>query len=307
MQASQAIEACSTPSAPTPSSSTYKNNDSRARSVAASSRHGEVERGIRRARSPFDDADVQMAHVELSAEEGMELRSDEEDDWVRASDGKVVPGRRLWDTRALNPSGVSKWDNAANCAAALKYDCPCGEKCLSKVADVIELYNHRKKFRSRLGTHGRSGALRDTLRDMLAQHYDAQLGAFSNSFVVAGIGGMCERAYVVACGVGEATFVRARADVTKDRPTHVGRVRIRTRKVTNARCQLDAWVRAQRNSMEGDKSTGLKWYTEKVTERQLWLRYVRSCDHAQVSSTCTSGVFVCVWSTIERMPAASTL
>lgn len=93
---------------------------------------------------------------------------------------------------------------------------------------------------------------------------------------------MCERAYVVAAGVSEATYVRARADVTKSRPTHQGRIKEKLERVSVARRHLDAWVRSQRNSMEGDKTSGLKWFTEKVTEKQLWDRYLKSCDRAQV-------------------------
>lgn len=127
-----------------------------------------------------------------------------------------------------------------------------------------------------------SGVLRDTLRQKLEDHYDAAIGQFSKTFVVCGVGGICERAYAVATGVSETTFVRARADVTLKRADHAGRVQVQQKRVSEARALLDAWVRAQRNTMEGDKTTGLKWYTEKVTEKQLWHRYVKSCDKAQV-------------------------
>lgn len=195
--------------------------------------------------------------------------------------------RRLWDKRALFPAGADKWDNAANCQAALRYDCPCGRRCLSKVADVIALYDHRKQLRAHIGKNIKSGKLRDVLRDRLKEHYDADLGAFSQSFVVSGVGGVCERAYAVAAGVSEATFVRARADVTKNRPYHAERQKVKVERVSEARRQLDAWVRAQRNTMEGNKTSGLKWYTERVTEKQLWNRYVNTCDRAQVN--CSSG------------------
>lgn len=138
-------------------------------------------------------------------------------------------------------------------------------------------------MRACVGKNKRSGRLRDVLRDMLSQHYDASLGTFSNSFVVNGIGGLCERAFVVAAGVSEATYVRARADVTKSRPHHAERQQVRVQRVSEARRHLDAWVRAQRHTMEGDKTSGMKWFTEKVTEKQLWNRYVKSCDRAQVN------------------------
>lgn len=225
-----------------------------------------------------DDADSLLQFVDGSdASAGYE-----EDAGYEQQTGGMA--RRLWDRRALFPAGVEKWDNAANCHAALTYECPCGGRCLSRVADVIALYDHRKQLRAHVGKNNRSGKLRDVLRDRLKEHYDADLGAFSQSFVVSGVGGICERAYAVAAGVSEATYVRARADVTKSRPYHSGRQKVRVERVSEARRQLDAWVRTQRNTMEGNKTSGLKWYTERVTEKQLWNRYVNTCDRAQVNT-----------------------
>lgn len=92
---------------------------------------------------------------------------------------------------------------------------------------------------------------------------------------------MCERPFAVALGVSEATFARARAHITKDRPTHAGTVPQREKLTSFARSVLDAWVSAQPNKMEGDKITGNKWYTVKTTEKQLWHRYLVCCDKAQ--------------------------
>lgn len=280
----------------TPSSSSASKHSGRSSSapLAASSgrpmrsRCASVGAAATRSSESFVADDVEIAAAQLSEEEAADMQSDD-DNLTSAETGDSVPGRRLWDPRVVYPAGVAKWDNTANCQAALSYKCPCRSECLSKVGDVIQMYEHRRNFRLRLGSRARSGALRDTLRDLLAEHYDASLGTFSNSFVVCGVGGMCERAYAVAAGVSEATFMRARCDVTKARPKHVGRVQVRAQRVSFVRAELDAWVRAQRNTMEGDKSTGLKWFTEKVTERQLWLRYVRSCDHAQVPCHSLSG------------------
>lgn len=223
-------------------------------------------------------SDEAIAEEELSDEERLGAPQDDDD---VLSAGSSKPGRRLWDARTLFPAGVKRWDNTANCQAALSYDCPCQNKCLSKVGDVVQLYEHRRKLRSSCGSGGSD--LRDKLRQKLEEHYDDREGKFSQSFVVAGVGGLCERAFAVAAGVSETTFARARSDVTHKRPTHRGRVQERVKRVSYARAQLNAWVRAQRNSMEGDKTSGLKWYTEKVTERQLWMRYLKCCDHAQVS------------------------
>lgn len=229
------------------------------------------------------DTDEQVAFDEMSDEERREVGSGDEDYDVARSH---IPGRRLWQSRVVYPRGVAKWDNTENCEAALRYECPCSEPCLARVGDILLLYEHRRKFRG--GSQKvSSGVLRDTLRDQLEAHYDAQLGHFSNSFVVGGVGRICERAYAVATGVSETTYVRARGDVTKKRAKHAGRVQVKVQRVSEARAHLDAWVRAQRNSMEGDKSTGLKWFTEKVTEKQLWHRYMKGCDKAQVR--CNNG------------------
>lgn len=222
-------------------------------------------------------SDEAFAEEELSDQERLPALDDDEDMLAAG----VTPGRRLWDKRVLFPAGVKRWDNTANCQAALAYECPCGQRCLSKVGDVLRLYEHRRSLRANCRDVN-TGQLRDKLRQKLEEHYDAEKGKFSQSFVVAGVGEICERAYAVAAGVSETTFVRARSDVTLKRPTHHGRVRERVKRVSCARAHLDSWVRAQRNSMEGDKTSGLKWYTEKVTERQLWMRYLKCCDKAQV-------------------------
>lgn len=226
-------------------------------------------------------ASIEQAGHELSEEEQVDELSDNDDDLLSA--GPMI-GRRLWDNKAVYPAGVKKWDNTANCEAALHYNCPCGQQCLSKVGGVVRLYEHRRQLRARIGLNHGSGQMRDILRAKLAEHYDVGLRSFSASFVVAGVSGICERAYAVAAGVSEATFVRARGDVTLNRPTHAGRVQLKVKRMTSARSQLDSWVRAQQNTMEGDKTPGLKWYTEKVTEKQLWQRYVKGCDKAQVSN-----------------------
>lgn len=115
------------------------------------------------------------------------------------------------------------------------------------------------------------------------------------SFVVGGFGSVCERAFAVAAGVSEATFVRARADVTMKRPTHAGRRQVREKRVSASRSVLDSWVRAQRHTMEGDKNSGQKWYTEKTSERQLWMRYCKSCDLSQQPTVGTSRLLHEIW------------
>lgn len=188
-------------------------------------------------------------------------------------------GRRYWDAKALFPAGVKNWQDARNCTAAMEYDCPCGEKCLARVGDVIQIYKHRQRFRTRTQQRG-SGGNRDVLRSDLAAHYDPSLRTFTNSFVVGNNGRVCERAYAVACSVSEITFQRARADVTKDRAWHADRLGKRSKRESEDRRRLNGWVVLQRAAMEGDKIQGNKWYCEKMSKQQLWNRYVASCDSA---------------------------
>lgn len=205
-----------------------------------------------------------------------------------------VKGRRLWSSSVIYPAGAKKWRDTANCTAALSFVCPCAIACLSRVPSAIDLYEHRRQLRVLVKSKG-SGGLRDVLREELARHYDRGLRSFSQSFVVGDAGSICERAFAVACGVSEATYVRARADVTKDRPLHPGRACARASKQSEARRILNGWVCAQRNTMEGDKQSGQKWFTEKTTEPQLWARYVATCDKAQQPSVGTSQLLWTIW------------
>ena len=120
----------------------------------------------------------------------------------------------------------------------------------------------------------KSRTLRGQLRDSLAQHYDAVTKTFTPSFVVGSVGDVCERAYVVATAVGEATYVRARADVTKDREASRGQQR---RVRSEQRSCLDAWVRAQRETMEGDKISGQKWFTESDKDYPRLILKLQQC------------------------------
>lgn len=47
--------------------------------------------------------------------------------------------------------------------------------------------------------------------------------------------------------------------------------------------------------MEGDKISGQKWFTEKTTERQLWARYVTSCDRAKQPTAGNSRLLFTIW------------
>lgn len=215
-----------------------------------------------------------------------------------ASAGARVPllgsGRRLWDADVVYPNGVDKWQDAQNCEAALNYDCPCGRYCLSAAGGLIDIYEHRRKVRE-IACKKDLGGVRDTVRRLLAEHYDSTLRVFTNTFVVGKCARACERAFAVGTGLSEITFARARADVVHNRAWHHDRLVVVHRVESEARRILDAWVRLQRETMEGDKISGNKWYTEKTTERQLWQRYVSSCDRAKQPTTGTSRLLFKIW------------
>lgn len=214
------------------------------------------------------------------------MTEDEED--IQA----LACGRRLWDASLLHPSGVKNWRDARNCDAALAYICPCGNECLSKIGGAIALYEHRRSLRV---TITQRGGMRAVLREAMMSHFDASLGTFTTSFVVGEYGRVCERAYAVACAVSEATFVRARADITQNRSTDRQRPSKRKERENEANRILEGWVRLQREGMEGDKQTGTTWYTEKTTEKQLWRKYLASCDCANQPSVGSSRQLHSIW------------
>lgn len=119
------------------------------------------------------------------------------------------------------------------------------------------------------------------MRRHLSQHFDATMCHFTNTFVVGDCAHVCERAFAVGSGISETTFARARTDVMQDRGWHSHRASTKERRKCDARRELDGWVRLQRETMEGDKISGQKWYTEKTTAKALWARYVASCDRAK--------------------------
>jgi len=137
-----------------------------------------------------------------------------------------------------------------NLQAALAYGDCCSGRCLLRVASetapngITALCIHRQNFRATVARLGGRGGDRDATRDMLAAHYDRRTKRFLPTFVIAGVSGCCAVSAAIAASVSEATFGRARADVTKDRARHDGRAASRKDCVSMARRTLDSWVRA---------------------------------------------------------------
>ena len=189
-------------------------------------------------------------------------------------------GNRWWDAGVVHPNGVKNWKDLPNLVAAVSYDCRCGKKCLSRVGGEMQLYEFRRELRAKAQAVGQGG-LRDTARDTFEPHYDRTQGAFRETFRVGDCDRVCVMACAVAMGISECTFSNARRDVTAERGRHAGRSKVRQERRSVEEESLDAWIRLQREGMEGDKSTGTRWYYGKLTEKELWRRYAADRDCAQ--------------------------
>lgn len=242
---------------------------------------------------------TEVAHVSsdasaCDADESADMCDENEDALEMQQRFGSETGRRLWDASVVYPMGVRNWSDTKNCAAALVYECPCGMKCLSSAGSLIDIYEHRRKIRALAEQKG-SGGLRDTVRRLLAEHYDGEACAFTPSFVVGKCARACDYAFAIGSALSEITFARARTDVVKNRGWHTQRLTIRHSIEGSDRRQLDGWVRLQKDTMEGDKISGDKWFTEKTTEHQLWSRYVASCDRAKQPTVGNSRLLFKIW------------
>lgn len=258
--------------------------------------------GRARARGPPSQS-IQGQVVSSDGELGP--ADEEEPEWSGDDDGGTEqgltrPGKRTFDALQLHPNGVANWMHTPNCMACLEYKCPCQDgACLAKVKNhhghgaLTAIYEFRKLFRTRVqqGSLGKT----DTLHMDLQAHYDETTRSFTRGFVVAGVGGLCEKAYSVALGLSEASIARARADVTRGRGLRKAHRAERIRRVCLARSKLDAWVLAQQDTFEGDKYNGKKWYTEKTTEPALWKKYTAECSRLNQPSVGTSRLLHTIW------------
>ena len=104
-----------------------------------------------------------------------ENHSDGSDNGVRLPQ---QPGRRLWEARLVAPAGVSDWSNTLNCTSALAYECPCGEQCLSRVSDNLELYKWRACQRQ---LAKKVGGWRDFVRHEMESHFRKDTASFGRS------------------------------------------------------------------------------------------------------------------------------
>lgn len=213
--------------------------------------------------------------------------------------GSTRPGKRMFDSLALHPNGVAHWMHTPNCVACLKFVCPCPESCFSKFARfhgdaaVTAIYDFRRQFRDKARRNNLG--LTDTLHLDLKAHFDLATRVFVPGFVVADVGGLCEKAYAVAIGLSEATIARARADVTQQRDLRKALRPEKRRRESSARSALDAWVMLQRETFEGDKYNGKKWFTEKTTADALWRRYTAECSKQNVPAAGSQRMLFTIW------------
>lgn len=130
--------------------------------------------------------DIETSDEDFSA-------SVDEDDESASDEGRShrVPcgrkaGSKLWSRRQFpeGTEGHKNWD-VANLQAAQAWTCPCADRvnCIGKdrLQNVLDLYDHRKKFRTTAHTRG---GLRDACRDELQRQYDPSSRKFRRAFKV---------------------------------------------------------------------------------------------------------------------------
>ena len=236
-----------------------------------------------------DDEESDTAEVYPS-----DLEEDIEEPEHERTSGQPGAGK-LW-TRAQFPEGrkgPANWD-LQNLAAAQGWACPCPDQnCLSRerYPRVDPLYEFRKDFQTK------SKGLRDTFREkILEPAFNATTGNFSRSCRIGDRNDNCVAAGGMAAGLSFATFANARADVTKSRPYHKGRVRKRDHVESKERSHLHSYIRDLRSTMEGSKgAVETKWFTGKrsgalppspscVTTSQHMLQPAHTCAHALYAS-----------------------
>ena len=226
---------------------------------------------------PFFEEGLCGDASEVGTDDDEDLDEDEEEYAGRPA-GR--PGARWWDNAVVHPNGVRNWKDLPNLIAATGYECRCGRHCLSRVGGEMELYEFRRGLRAKAMSLGQGG-LRDAMRDVPEQNFDRTQGDFRNTFRVGQSDDVCVMAFAVGVGISECTFGNARRDVTANRPRHAGRSSARAVRRSAVDEALDAWIRRQRQGMEGDKQTGVRWYYGKLTKSALWRRYAADRDDAQ--------------------------
>ena len=201
---------------------------------------------------------------------------------------------KLW-TKKQFPAGVESCNNwrMENLVAVQEWKCPCTDRQNCIGADrlcILQLYEHRQRFREGAG----SGGMRDALRDELQGHYDETHGKFSRSFVVGSLGDCCAESAALAKGVSFQTFATARADVRRNRPRRAARQEGRHRKESEQRAHIRAWIRSQvQGRSEGPKGGADpldKWRTGYLPRSKRYEVYKEAQRRAGQPILCSSAL-----------------
>lgn len=91
---------------------------------------------------------------------------------------------------------------------------------------MLDLYDHRKKFRTTAHT---LGGYRYAIRKQLEERYDKSSSSFTRSFKVCHLVDCCAASAGLACGISFSTWTSSRADVRLGRSTHQERSATRSR------------------------------------------------------------------------------
>lgn len=204
-----------------------------------------------------------------------------DDEQPEAASKRSAPGAgKLW-TSAHFPEGTEGSSNydMANLLAMQAWCCPCEDRQSCIGADrlsVLELYEHRKAFRTTSHLHG---GFRDATRKEMLLRYDKHTKTFTRAFKVGPLIDCCAASAGLASGVSFATWASARADLKRDRPWRAGRKQHRSNVESLQRAHLNAYIRDLRESMEGPKGGSdptEKWRAEKLPLSKRWEAYKKS-------------------------------
>lgn len=184
---------------------------------------------------------------------------------------------KLW-SKAQFPEGTigaSNYD-LANLEEAQKWKCPCLDRqnCIGpERTSLLELYEHRKAFRTTAHVHG---GYRDACRKLMEERFDKSSKSFIRAFKVGSLVDCCAASAGLANGVSFATWANARADAKQSRPLHNGRRESRAKVESYERGHLNAYIRDLRSTMEGPKGGSDpidKWRTAKLPISKRWEQY----------------------------------
>ena len=130
------------------------------------------------------------------------------------------------------------------------------------------------------------------------EHYDQESRSFTRSFVVGTLGDCCAASAGLAKGISFDTFSKSRADVTKGRPLHIGRVELRSKQQSKERAHLHAYIRHVRSQMEGPKGGSEpkdKWRLPKKPLAKRWEDYMNHRKGARLPVIGSQSLFEQLW------------